>query len=112
MRKIPPQKKHAKRRFPQQNRFASLPLSKYMIGQREDSKEPYGKPTQLPHRTVSKSHNPSRGRSHSGSYGKCLGLFSGDKLTPDYEYIYITTFPENCIALVSGLPTENTTPII
>ena len=36
-----------------------------------------------------------------------LGLFNGDKLTPDYEYIYyiyiyIYTFPENCIALVGG----------
>ena len=33
-----------------------------------------------------------------------LGLFRGDKLTPDYEniYIYIYTFPENCIALVNG----------
>ena len=64
--KILDAKKTRKKHFPQQNRFVSLPLSKYtetMIGQREDSNKPYGKPTQLPQPEVSKRHSPSRGRS-------------------------------------------------
>ena len=34
-----------------------------------------------------------------------LGLFSGDKLTPRYEYIF--TLPANCIALVGEPRTLN-----
>ena len=83
---LPQKRKHAKKGFPQQHRFVSLPLSKstgtYRYGQREDSKKPYSKPTQLPQSTVSKSHSPSRGRSHSGNYSKCLALYI-------YIHVYI-----------------------